>query len=148
MSWRRMNLGRARPIGPLALAALILSTALAQGASAEPRRTSAAPRGDASVWAAGWEASPEPPRAPFVNLTNQTVRQIARVGLGGLYVRIQLSNEFGDKPLTIGAAHVAVAAGAGAAIPPATAWCCSAMRSPTRSGRSRPICRWHGPPFR
>jgi len=60
------------------------------------------------------------PRAPFINPTGQTVRQIARVGLGGLYVRIQLSNEFGDKPLTIGAAHVAVAAGAGAATQPDT----------------------------
>lgn len=120
MSWRRMNYGRARPIRSLALVTLILTAALARGAAAEPRRASPAPRGETSVWAAGWEASPEPPRAPFINPTGQTVRQIARVGLGGLYVRIQLSNEFGDKPLTVGAAHVAFAAGAGAAILPDT----------------------------
>ena len=61
-------------------------------------------------WTATWQASPEPARAPLVTLNNQTVRQAVRVSLGGDRFRVRLSNEFGDSPLRIGAAHVAVAA--------------------------------------
>jgi lysophospholipase L1-like esterase len=39
------------------------------------------------------------------------VRQIAHVSIGGNRVRIVLSNEYGTRPLTVGAAHVAQAAG-------------------------------------
>ena len=48
------------------------------------------------------------------SLRNQTVRQIARVSLGGSRVRVELSNEYGTQPLVIGAA-VALA-GEGSAI--------------------------------
>ena len=111
------------PLGPAAakLIALGLAASLAWSASANAAKPKPAPAssptGAADIWAASWGSSPEPPRAPFVTLTGQTVRQIARLSLGGIFVRIQLSNEFGDKPLTVGAAHVALAAGAaGAAI--------------------------------
>jgi lysophospholipase L1-like esterase len=68
-------------------------------------------------WITTWAASPQPwweadffapitvPRA----LRNQTVRQIARVSLGGDRVRVEISNEYGEHPLVIGAAHVALA---------------------------------------
>ena len=66
--------------------------------------------GAASIdWVASWHASPEPSRAPTVTLNNQTVRQVVRVTLGGNKVRVRLSNEFGDAPVRIGAAHVALA---------------------------------------
>jgi len=45
------------------------------------------------------------------------VRQIAAVSIGGKKVRVVLSNEYGSKPLVIGAAHIALA-GSGAAIVP------------------------------
>jgi hypothetical protein len=82
-----------------------------------------AQRADAGDWIETWTASPQPiwdaefavpinvPRA----LRNQTVRQIAAVSIGGNRVRIVLSNEYGSKPLVIGAAHVALA-GSGSAI--------------------------------
>ena len=78
---------------------------------------------DAGDWIETWTASPQPvwdadfflpiniPRA----LRNQTVRQIARVSIGGNRVRVVLSNEYGSRPLVIGAAHVALA-GSNAAI--------------------------------
>src|SRR3984893_12778122 len=77
----------------------------------------------AGDWIDTWTASPQPvweaeffapiniPRA----LRNQTVRQIAGISIGGNRVRVVLSNEYGSKPLVIGAAHVALA-GSGAAI--------------------------------
>ena len=40
---------------------------------------------------------------------NQTVRQTVRVSVGGQRIRIRLTNEYGTKPLVIGAARVALA---------------------------------------
>lgn len=84
-----------------------------------------AQRAEAGDWIETWTASPQPiwdaeffapvniPRA----LRNQTVRQIAAISIGGKKVRVVLSNEYGSKPLVIGAAHIALA-GSGAAIVP------------------------------
>jgi lysophospholipase L1-like esterase len=71
-------------------------------------------RAAGEYWVATWAANPEPARAPAVTLNNQTIRQVVRVSLGGNQVRIRLSNEYGDSPLRIGSAHVALAAEAGA----------------------------------
>ncbi len=51
------------------------------------------------------------------SLRNQTLRQVARVSLGGSRVRVEFSNEYGEHPLVIGAAHVALA-GTGASTTP------------------------------
>jgi len=96
-------------------------------------------------WVATWAASPQaraggPPRAPqagapqagapaapanpapaanFTGATfnDQTVRMIVRTSIGGSRVRVELSNAYGTAPLTIGAAHVALRASAGAIMP-------------------------------
>jgi lysophospholipase L1-like esterase len=39
---------------------------------------------------------------------NATIRQIVRTTIGGDRVRIRISNEYGDRPLVVGAAHVAL----------------------------------------
>lgn len=74
---------------------------------------------DAGRWVGTWSASPQPtwdagfvlPNGAPAELREQTVRQIARVSVGGSRVRIELSNAYGDQPLTIGAAHVARSTG-------------------------------------
>ena len=75
----------------------------------------------AEHWVSSWSASPQPlwdgnftldTRLPF-HFWNQTVRQVARVSLGGDQVRIELSNRYGNKPLLIGAAAFALYAGKG-----------------------------------
>ena len=84
-----------------------------------------AQRADGSDWIETWTASPQPVWDPEFfapiniprSLRNQTVRQIAAVSIGGKKVRVVLSNEYGSKPLVIGAAHIALA-GSGAAIVP------------------------------
>ena len=113
------TLGRALARATLiaALSALLLPSAAL--AAKRPPAPKAAAGGAADVWAATWEASPEAPRGAPVSISGQTVRQIAHVSLGGIFVRIRVSNEFGDQPLTIGAAHIGLA-GAGAAIQPGT----------------------------
>jgi lysophospholipase L1-like esterase len=83
---------------------------------------SAADAADSQAWIASWAASPQPvwsadffapvgvPRA----LRDQTVRQVARLSLGGKRVRVEISNEYGSVPLHIGAAQVALADDKGA----------------------------------
>jgi lysophospholipase L1-like esterase len=107
---RLPSIGRAAlAVGALAIAAFAPGTA-ALAAGAEP-------------WISTWAATPAPRwadelPAPFAVpevLENQTVRQIARISVGGDQVRVILSNEFGTKPLTIGAGSVALAGTGGAA---------------------------------
>ena len=76
-----------------------------------------------SAWIGSWTASPQPIWGPDfafptnipATLQDQTIRQVARISLGGKRIRIVLSNEYGNQPLVIGAAHIALAA-AGSAI--------------------------------
>jgi lysophospholipase L1-like esterase len=69
----------------------------------------------AAEWVQTWGAAPLPPAAaqgPFpatASFTNQTIRQTVRVSVGGARVRLRLSNEYGTKPLVIGAARIALA---------------------------------------
>ena len=73
---------------------------------------------DNEDWIGTWTASAQPvwdtdfpvPLGFPRNYWNQTVRQVARVSIGGDQVRVVLSNEYGARPLTIGEAHVALAA--------------------------------------
>jgi lysophospholipase L1-like esterase len=70
----------------------------------------ATPSALAQTWVGTWTASPHPPRGVMpASFSNQTVRQIVRVSIGGGRVRIKLSNEFGSKPVLIGAASIGLA---------------------------------------
>src|SRR6266853_5933844 len=51
---------------------------------------------------------PPPTPPPPLNFTNQTLRQIVHVSIGGERVRVVLSNAFGTFPFVVGAAHVAL----------------------------------------
>lgn len=68
-----------------------------------------------SRWVATWATSQQltekgnlPPEPGF---TAATVRQKLRVSIGGERLRVRFSNEFGNGPLTLEAAHVALADG-------------------------------------
>jgi lysophospholipase L1-like esterase len=100
-----------RPMGMRLAALTLVSLALPVLALAAPPKPAPVSTA-AETWAAAWEASPEAQRAPLVPIGGQTLRQIAHVTLGGIFIRVRLSNEFGDKPLTIGAAHVGISGGA------------------------------------
>ena len=64
-----------------------------------------------NTWIATWAASPEPtapdPSRPLLNIEDQTVRERVRLSIGGVQIRIRLSNEYGSAPLLIGSATVA-----------------------------------------
>jgi len=88
--------------GPAAPPAAPSGAAAAAPAAVPPSGPSAAP------------PAPAPPGggragfAPPVTVSNQTIRQIVRVTLGGERLRVVLSNAFGTVPIEIGAAHVAL----------------------------------------
>ena len=73
---------------------------------------------DEGGWIGTWTASAQPawesdfpvPLGFPSNLYQKTIRQVARASIGGSKVRIVLSNEYGDVPLKVGAAHVALTA--------------------------------------
>ncbi len=74
----------------------------------------------AAHWVGTWGAAPEPPSPGFGPLagtpsfSNQTIREVVRISAGGNRVRIRFTNEYGTKPLRIGAASIALADATGA----------------------------------
>src|SRR5258708_6516526 len=64
-----------------------------------------------ATWAPSYFAAPAPLRDSVDRVptyVDRTVRQIVRSTLGGDRVRIRLTNEYGERQLVIGAAHIAV----------------------------------------
>jgi len=62
----------------------------------------------ALAWVGTWATAPQPfmPGA-LETYRNETLRLIVHVSEGGPKVRIHISNAYGDKPLSIGSAHIA-----------------------------------------
>src|SRR3954452_8979168 len=107
------------------LTAVVLCLAVAVVAqpagAAGPDRATAGVGG--SSWVGTWGTAPTgPPSGPWPGIVsefeNQTLRQIVHTSREGGWVRIRLSNEFGDGPLVIGDAHVARPGGEGSEIVP------------------------------
>jgi lysophospholipase L1-like esterase len=91
--------GPGRGQGPATPPAAASVPAAPSGATAgAPATTAAAPP------AAGGGRGGLPP----VTISNQTIRQVVRVSVGGERLRVVLSNAFGTEPVEIGAAHVAL----------------------------------------
>lgn len=95
----------------LSHASATLALALATGSALTVTPAMAA----SPAWVATWQTSPQPvwgsdflfPTNVPPTLRNQTVRQVARISLGGQRLRIVLSNTYGGQPLTVGKATVA-----------------------------------------
>jgi len=74
-----------------------------------------------ATWITTWTASPQPvwgadflfPTNIPATLRDQTVRQVARISLGGKRVRIVLSNAYGTQPIVVGKATIALPAADG-----------------------------------
>src|SRR5215204_1618107 len=65
-------------------------------------------------WVGTWAAAPAPAEG-VVGFNNHTLRMNPRISLGGDRLRVRISNAYGNRPLTIGAAQIALRA-AGPAI--------------------------------
>ena len=91
------------------MAAILSLAATAQAAELHWARAWAASAQAATVAAGPFPGSP--------TFHDQTIRQVVRLSGGGRKLRVLFTNEFGTAPVTIGAAHLALA-GAGGAIRP------------------------------
>ncbi|MBO4123319.1 SGNH/GDSL hydrolase family protein [Cupriavidus gilardii] len=95
--------------------------AIALGAAAFAALATETPNGAPTLhWLPTWTASEQPiwqagelplPTGVPARLDNQTLRQIARISLGGRRARLVLSNRYGREPVTIGTARLALATG-------------------------------------
>ena len=81
----------------------------------------AAPQSGAQTrWIGTWATAPQADIPALVQtFRNQTLRLIVHISAGGKKVRVKISNTFGDRPVLIGAAHIARRAN-GADIDPAS----------------------------
>lgn len=101
----------ARRLSRLTPTLLVASLAVSASASGQ-----ILPPSTPANWVASWTASPQPtwgsdfafPTNIPALLRNRTVRQVARISLGGTRLRLVFSNAYGQKPLVIGGASVAL----------------------------------------
>jgi lysophospholipase L1-like esterase len=89
------------------LALLAAGIVLALGACASAPASSVT-RDTSPHWVGTWGAAETVPAPDDPGYKNQTLRLIARATLGGDRVRVRISNTFGTRPLTIGAASIAL----------------------------------------
>jgi len=74
----------------------------------------AMPQNAEKGWVASWAADPQQQTGALKALTNQTIRAYVPLSAGGTRVRVRFSNEYGTKPLIIGAATVGIVGADGA----------------------------------
>src|SRR3569833_568999 len=108
----------------------VLSTACAAGVLAYGQSKSTLPQHWVSTWATAQELAPTVPDQPILapgvqrphnsgnrrrnppniptDVTDQTIRMIVHTSIGGIRLRIELSNAFQKGAVTIGGAHIAV----------------------------------------
>ena len=72
----------------------------------------------ATLWVGTWSTAPqlvEPGNMPpEPGLSNNTLRQVVRVSLGGDSLRVRFTNEFSTSPVTLQAVQIAVSKGGSA----------------------------------
>ncbi len=68
-------------------------------------------------WVGTWSTAPQLVETnnnpPSPGLSNNTLRQIVRVSIGGDTLRLRFSNEFSTKPVTMNSVHIAISNGGG-----------------------------------
>jgi lysophospholipase L1-like esterase len=98
----------------------LLALPLSLACSSDDEAADGGPENTYASWAASPQDYAEPlpfPNAPApapVSFDDQTLRQIMHTSAGGEALRVQVSNLFGDAPVSIDAAGIAVSQGGGA----------------------------------
>lgn len=109
---------QARFDAPTLALVMLAAAALVAVAIATPAALRGQQAREANVrphWVGTWATSPQ--QGGAIWFVDQTVRQVVRLSIGGDTLRVRFSNVYGDKPLVVGAARVALSAGDGAIRP-------------------------------
>ncbi|HEY9060603.1 MAG TPA: GDSL-type esterase/lipase family protein [Pseudobacteroides sp.] len=81
----------------------------------KPPTPTVAPTSAANKWVGTWGTAPQLVEQnnmpPSPGLSNNTLRQVFRVSIGGNQVRFKFSNQYGNSPLVMNSVHLAVSAG-------------------------------------
>lgn len=89
-----------------AIATLVAALGLSPGTAALANRD--------GRWVSSWA---DPAVSTVQAPSNQTVREIERISLGGNWLRVRFSNEFNSAATVVGEAHIALAGLAGSTVP-------------------------------
>jgi lysophospholipase L1-like esterase len=103
----RFNFGTAAVLSNCLLAVILV-------VAGTPRNLLAADGHWVTTWGCGPQLT-EPGNLPPVPLASTTLRQFVHTTLGGKFLRVRLSNAYGNAPVVLNSVHVALAAGAGSA---------------------------------
>ncbi len=99
------------------LAAFTGSTTLALFLLLIPLRLSATSSADSLKWVGTWSTAPQLVETgnmpPSPGLTNNSLRQVLRVSIGGDTIRVRFSNEFSSSAVTMNSVQIAVSTGGG-----------------------------------
>src|SRR5688572_12665725 len=99
-----------RLVFEVAAKALVICCALMVSTCAERNTPSESAR---THWVGTWGSSPQLTESgnnpPEPGLSDNTLRQFVYTSIGGSQLRVQLSNEFGNGPVTLNSVHVATA---------------------------------------
>jgi lysophospholipase L1-like esterase len=99
-----MKMRMLRKTGAAGLVLLILSVGCA-------RQTASAKECWIGTWVSAQQLTEPRNNPPAPGLSNNTLRQVVHVTLGGSKLRVQFSNAYGNGPVMINAAHIAVSKG-------------------------------------
>lgn len=90
---------------------LLIALIGALGASSTPAMATPDASTHAERWIGTWAAAAQPfMPGNLAQFRNQTLRLIVHTSIGGSAIRVHISNTYGDRPLEIGSAHVALRA--------------------------------------
>jgi lysophospholipase L1-like esterase len=96
----------------IAILGLAFSLLLVSGCSPAEEPATGSIEKYGTHWVGTWGTGPQLTETsnlpPAPGLTNNTLRQIAYVSIGGTRVRLKFSNEYGNAPVTMNAVHLAV----------------------------------------
>lgn len=120
MNHKNLVMGRRERSRRLTVCVTVALAALIVFDSSYPSsETSAAGKNSGPHWIGTWATAAQPSAPTVQPYGNQTLRLIVHTSIGGSKVRIKISNTYGDRPLVLGATHIARRI-AGADIEPAS----------------------------
>jgi lysophospholipase L1-like esterase len=102
----------------LFLIGIVLSAIIFQGFTISKSEGTSSPANSSKVWVSTWATAPQLVEQnnmpPEPGLSNNTLRQVVRVSLGGESMRVKFSNEFSKSPVTMKVVQIALSKGGGA----------------------------------
>src|SRR5471030_1590152 len=119
MNYKPSTFNRAFLLVPVLSLLLCTLTFVSFAKPGHPKKQPAAEKGWVGTWGTARQLVEPQNNPPAPGLTNNTLRQVVCVSIGGKKLRLKFSNEFSKSPVTMKSVQIAVSKG-GSAIDAAT----------------------------